>query len=67
MILALVGGALGAALGFTGLRALLAANPESIPRALEISLDWKVLAFTFGVSVKRRGAVSVRRPVRTAN
>src|SRR3954469_1974120 len=51
LLLAIVGGALGAALGFTGVRALLAANPQSIPRALEISLDWKVLAFTVGVSV----------------
>src|SRR4051812_5134414 len=51
LLLAIVGGALGAALGFTGVRALLAANPQSIPRALEISLDWKVLAFTLGVSV----------------
>jgi putative ABC transport system permease protein len=51
VLLALVGGTLGAALGFAGLRALLAANPESIPRALEISLDWKVLLFTLAVSI----------------
>jgi predicted permease len=51
VILALVGGALGAALGYAGLRALLAANPNSIPRALEIALDWKVLLFTLGVSI----------------
>jgi predicted permease len=50
LILALVGGTLGAALGVAGLRALLAANPESIPRALEIALDWRVLAFTFCMS-----------------
>ena len=46
VLLAIVGGALGAALGFAGVRAMLAANPESIPRALEIALDWKVLLFT---------------------
>ena len=51
VLLALVGGALGAALGFAGLRALLAANPDSIPRALEIALDWNVLLFTFAVSI----------------
>ena len=51
VLLALVGGALGAAIGFGGLRALLAANPDSIPRALEIALDWKVLLFTLGVSI----------------
>jgi predicted permease len=51
VLLAIVGGALGAALGFAGLRALLAANPDSIPRALEIALDWKVLLFTLGISI----------------
>ena len=51
VILALVGGALGAAIGFGGVRALLATNPESIPRSLEIALDWKVLLFTFGISI----------------
>src|SRR3954464_992627 len=51
LLLAIVGGTLGAALGFTGGRALLAAHPQSIPRPLEVSLDWKVLAFTLGVSV----------------
>jgi putative ABC transport system permease protein len=51
VLLALVGGALGAALGYAGLRALLAGNPVSIPRALEVTLDWRVLVFTFSVSV----------------
>jgi hypothetical protein len=36
------------------LRALLAANPESIPRAFEIAFDWKVLLFTFAVSIVTR-------------
>ena len=51
VLLALVGGALGAALGFAGLRAMLAANPDSIPRALEIALDWKVLLFALAISI----------------
>jgi predicted permease len=51
VLLALIGGALGAALGLIGLRAMLAANPQSIPRVLEIALDWKVLLFTFGISI----------------
>ena len=51
VLLALVGGALGAAVGFGGLRTLLAANPDSIPRTLDIALDWKVLLFTLGVSI----------------
>ncbi len=51
VLLALVGGALGAAVGFGGLRTLLTANPDSIPRTLDIALDWKVLLFTLGVSI----------------
>src|SRR5256886_17048656 len=51
VLLALAGGALGAALGYGGVRALLAANADSIPRALEVSLDWKVLLFTLAVSI----------------
>ena len=51
VLLALVGGALGAALGYAGLRGLLAANPTSIPRALDVTLDWRVLVFTLVVSV----------------
>ena len=51
VILALAGGALGAAVGYGGVRALLAANSDSIPRALEVSLDWKVLLFTLVVSI----------------
>jgi putative ABC transport system permease protein len=51
VLLALAGGAIGAAIGYGGVRALLAANADSIPRALEIALDWKVLLFTFSVSI----------------
>jgi predicted permease len=51
VLLALIGGALGAALGFGALRALLAADPGSIPRSAEIALDPAVLAFTLLVSV----------------
>ena len=51
VLLAVVGGALGAALGFVGLRAMLTANPDSIPRALEITLDARVLLFTFAISI----------------
>ncbi len=51
IVLAIVGGALGAALGFGGLRALLAANPESLPRSGEIALDPVVLVFTLLISL----------------
>jgi predicted permease len=51
VLLALVGGALGGATGFAGLRAMLAANRESIPRATDIALDPKVLLFTIAISI----------------
>jgi putative ABC transport system permease protein len=46
-----LGGILGLALAYWGLQALLAANPQSIPRAADITLDPAVLAFTFAVAV----------------
>ena len=51
VVLALFGGALGAVMGFGGLRAVLAANPDSIPRSSEIVLDPTVLVFTVVVSI----------------
>ena len=51
VVLALMGGTLGAAIGFAGLRALVASSPDSIPRSTEITLDPAVLAFTVVVSV----------------
>ena len=51
VVLALAGGALGAAAGFAGLRAVLAANPDSIPRSAEITMDPAVLLFTIVVSL----------------
>ena len=57
VVLALVGGALGAAIGFGGLRAVLAANPDSIPRSAEIALDPAVLVFTVARLAADRVAV----------
>jgi putative ABC transport system permease protein len=51
LVLALLGGTLGAAIGIAGLRAVLAANPDSIPRSGEITLDPSVLVFTIAVSI----------------
>jgi putative ABC transport system permease protein len=51
VVLALLGGALGAAIGFGGLRMVLAANPDSIPRSTEIAMDGAVLLFTILVSL----------------
>ena len=51
VLLALIGGAIGAAAGFGGLRALMSTNPESLPRAGEITLDPVVLVFTILISI----------------
>ena len=51
ILLALAGGAIGTALGVVGLKAMIAANPESLPRAGEITLDPSVLAFTLLISL----------------
>jgi len=55
VLLSLAGGVLGLAIGFIGVRALLAVNPGNIPRigvgGQGVSLDWRVVAFTLGVSL----------------
>jgi putative ABC transport system permease protein len=49
-MLALIGGALGLLLAFWGVDLLVALNPDNIPRAKEIGIDGRVVAFTLGVS-----------------
>jgi putative ABC transport system permease protein len=51
MVLALIGGAVGLALGYAGVRLLIATNPDGIPRAGEIGLDATVVGFTLLVTV----------------
>jgi putative ABC transport system permease protein len=51
LVLALAGGLLGLALAAWGVGALKAMRPGNIPRIEEISLDWRVAAFTLAVSV----------------
>src|SRR5207237_1344062 len=55
VMLAVTGGALGLALGFLGVRALLAISPAGLPRVGEdgsaIGVDWRVLGFTLLVSL----------------
>jgi putative ABC transport system permease protein len=55
IVLSLVGGILGLILGFAGVRALLAVSPAGLPRIGEhgaaIGIDWRILAFTLGISV----------------
>ena len=51
VILSMIGGAIGVWLATAGVRGLLAANPDSIPRAGEISVDFAVLGFTLALAV----------------
>jgi predicted permease len=50
LTLSLLGGGLGLLLAAWGTRALLAMNPQAVPRAGEIGLDWRVLLFALAVS-----------------
>lgn len=55
VLLSIVGGLLGLALGVAGIRALLAVNTAGLPRIGEagalVGIDWRVLAFTLLVSL----------------
>jgi predicted permease len=55
ILLAAAGAVLGSALGIFGIRALLAVNTANLPRVGEagsmVTLDWRVLAFTAGLTV----------------
>jgi putative ABC transport system permease protein len=50
VLLALVGGSIGLLLARLGVQLILYISPDSIPRSQEIGLNWRVLAFTLGVS-----------------
>lgn len=49
--LSLVSGVLGLLLANWGLHALLRANADALPRAGEVTLDWRVAAFAAGIAV----------------
>ena len=51
VMLSVLGAMVGLALASWGLRALLLANPQSVPRSSEIGLDPRVLLFTVAVAV----------------
>jgi putative ABC transport system permease protein len=51
VLLALCGALLGMALSFGGVRLVQLTNAGGIPRADEISMDWRVLLFTLGTSL----------------
>ena len=51
VVLAGIGGGLGALLGWWGLHLFIAASPGNIPRLNEVTLDGAALAFTLGISL----------------
>ena len=51
VILSLVGGAIGLLLAVWWSDLLVALGKDDIPRAIHVGLDWRVLGFTFGVSL----------------
>ena len=50
VLLALMGGTLGLIIARWGIDFILYISPDAIPRSKEIGLDWRVMAFTIGVS-----------------
>jgi predicted permease len=51
VLLALVGGGLGLALAWAGVRAFIRVAPATLPRLDEVAMDGRVLVFALGVSV----------------
>jgi len=51
ILLAMIGGGLGLVIARLTIRLILYVSPTAIPRSREITLDWRVLAFTLGVSL----------------
>ena len=51
LVLATMGGALGAVFAFAGVRMFVAVAPGGLPRLNEVTVSWPVLAFAAGLSV----------------
>jgi putative ABC transport system permease protein len=51
LVLSLVGGAVGLVLGHIGLASLARMHTEELPQLTSVGIDWRVLAFTFLVSL----------------
>ena len=49
--IAFIGGLVGLALAWVGIRALIAFGPANLPRVQTVSLDGRILLFTFGLSL----------------
>jgi putative ABC transport system permease protein len=65
-LLALTGGALGIALAWTGVKALVAAAPVDLPRLAEVSVDARVLGFALAISLATGLIVGVLPALRMA-
>jgi hypothetical protein len=51
LVLGVGGGLAGLGVAFWATRALVALGPSSVPRLAEVTLDWRVLAFTMGTAL----------------
>jgi putative ABC transport system permease protein len=51
LVLSVTSGVIGLALGWWGLRTLLAMLPVGLPALSDAALDWRVMAFTIGLSI----------------
>ncbi len=60
VLLALIGGTLGMLIAQWGIKLILYISPAAIPRSREISLDWRVLAFTIGLVICDRNSFRAR-------
>ncbi len=59
LVLALAGGVLGVGLAKLGVTTILGLQRGQIPRAGDVSVDWRVLLFTFGVSIAAGAAMAL--------
>jgi putative ABC transport system permease protein len=66
LLLALTGGALGVALAYGGLRALLAAAPVDLPRLNEVHVGLRVLLFALAVSLAAGAVLGILPALRSA-
>ena len=66
LLLALAGGALGVALAYAGLRALLATAPIDLPRLNEVHVDLRVLLFALAVSLAAGAVLGILPALRSA-
>ena len=51
VLLGVMGGTLGVFLAYWGIQLLVGFGPDNIPRLNEITIDWRVLVFTFAISL----------------